>query len=188
MSGDQYLLLLPLGVDRNRFLLQHGRPMQDLGYVAYPWSPAINAYPLRLKYKVWLELRKMSPQAWNLDHLIPTVSSFGIVLDHTPLNNVHSLERMMVAVAVTDLSKVPRAILLWVRGLARSIEILVHGWVEEPLPLMQPLDPTPDQAFFYEVRNRTSHTGVLSTMVPTLASVQGNQCSTKGNEGLFSHL
>lgn len=42
MSGTQYMLLLPPGSDRHRFLLSYDKPLQDLGYVSYPWSPAIN--------------------------------------------------------------------------------------------------------------------------------------------------
>lgn len=109
---------------------------------------------MELKYKVWIEMRKLSPHAWNVDHLIPAVSSFGIVLDHTPMSGVQSLEKMMVAMAVADLKQVPKGIMLWVRGMSRILEVIVHGWIEEPLPIIAPVDPTPDQAFFDEVQEQ----------------------------------
>lgn len=107
MSGTQYLLLLPLGSDHHHFLLSYDKPLQDLGYVSYPWSPAINGYPMWLKYKVWIELHKMSPQMWTIDHLIAAASSFGIVLEHVAMHTVSSLEKMMVVVAVPDLNSNP---------------------------------------------------------------------------------
>lgn len=54
LANDRYLLLLPPNLDRNQFLLQHKNHLHYLGYVPYPWSPRVNAFPLRLKYKVWI--------------------------------------------------------------------------------------------------------------------------------------
>lgn len=152
MSGAQYLLLLPPGADRHRFLLKFGKPLQDLGYVTYPWSAAINGYPLRLKYKVWIELRNMSPNTWNVNYLIPAISTFGIVLEHCSMNKVSTLERMRAVIVVTDLECIPKAIIMWVRGIGRKIQLVVHSWLEEPLPLLPTLDTTPTQAFFEKVR------------------------------------
>lgn len=83
MSEAQYLLLLPVGVDHLQFLKKFGEPLQQI---------AINGYPTRLKYKVWIELGRMTPQAWCIEHLIVAISSFGIILDHTPMAQVNSLE------------------------------------------------------------------------------------------------
>ncbi|KAF3341673.1 hypothetical protein FCM35_KLT00311 [Carex littledalei] len=152
MVGPQYLLVLPPGSDRHRFLLNYAKHLQDLGYVAYPWTPAINAFALRLKFKVWIELKRLSPQSWNIDHLIPTVSSFGVVLNHASMTRVHSLETMFVVMAVAELSHIPHNIQTWVRGVGRHIQVVVHSWLEEPLPIIPPLDTTPPEEFFNRVK------------------------------------
>lgn len=151
MSGPQYLLLLQPGADRHRFLTTHTDRLKSMGYVLYPWSPGINAYPMRLKFKAWLRLTRLSPQAWNLDHIIPVTSSFGIVLDHSPIANVRSLNQITVVVAVPTLEVIPMAIRMWVKGMARDLEVEVQGWIEEPLPFIQPIDTTPSKDFFEEV-------------------------------------
>lgn len=127
MSGTQYLLLLPLGSNRHRFLLSYDKPLQELGYVSYPWSSAVNGYPMRLKYKVWIELQKMSPQAWTIDHLIAAASSFGIVLEHVAMHKLNSLEKLKVVVAVPDLSFIPEKLVVWIRGIGRDVNVVVNS-------------------------------------------------------------
>lgn len=114
-----------------------------MGVVAYPWNIALNSYPTRLKYKVWIELKRLSPQAWCIEHLVAVVSSFDIMLDHTPMSKVQSLERMMVVVVVHDLSHIPMGLVMWIRIMSRDIEVVVYSWLEEPLPISVPTDPTP---------------------------------------------
>lgn len=127
MSGTQYLLFLPYGEDRHRFLRSFGKQLQDLGFITYPWSPAINGYPTRLNNKVWIELRKVSPQAWCIEHLVAAISSFGIVLDHTPMLRIHTLESMRAVIAVPDLALIPHLIRMWIRGISKDIEVIVHS-------------------------------------------------------------
>lgn len=93
----------------------------------------------------------MSPQAWRIKHLIATISSFGIVLDHTPMSRVRSLEQIMVVIAVPDLSHISHAIKMWIHCISRDIEVLVHSWIEEFLPYTFTLDPTPKDEFFTQV-------------------------------------
>lgn len=152
MVGPQYLLILPMGQDRHRFLLNFTKPLQDLGFITYPWSPAINAYPSRLKFKVWLELRRMSPLAWCLEHLIAAISSFGVVLEHSTMSRVHSLESMLAVIAVPDLALIPHAIEMWIRGHSRDIDVVVLSWIEEPLPFIPALDPTPSEQQFNKIK------------------------------------
>lgn len=117
----RYLLLLLGGADRERFLSEHGQNLKTLGLVASPWSLGIDAIGLGFKYKAWIELKKMSLQQWNLDHLILVVSSFGIVLEHSTIQNVRSMEKMMAVVALTDLSKLPKHIMFWEKWLLRDV-------------------------------------------------------------------
>lgn len=156
MSGTQYLLLLPSGFDRHRFSLSFNKQLQELGFILYPWSPAINGYPMRLKYKVWLELRKMSPQAWTIDHLIAAASSFGIVLEHASMTKSPSLESMLAVVAVPDLGLIPQSLMLWLKGIGRDVEVRVLSWLEEPVPLNPPLDTTPSEEFFNMVHDENT--------------------------------
>lgn len=152
MTGTQYLLVLSLGTDRNQFLSRFSKPLQDMGYVAYPWSRAVNGFPLQLKYRIWIELHKITPQAWSIDYLIPAISSFGIVLDHGSMTRVGSLDKMTVVVAVADLEKIPHAIEMWIRNISRVIGVVVRGWVEDPQPMTHIVDPTPSQNYFDQVR------------------------------------
>lgn len=169
MSGQQYLLLLPIGMDRHKFLLNFGKPLQELGYVAFPWSAAVNGYPMSLKYKVWVELKKLAPQAWCIDYLIAAVSSFGIVLDHSSLTKSPSLESMMAVVAIPELSDIPLALRMWIRGIARDIELKVHSWIEESVPLSLPVDTTPTEKFFKKVK------------LDNARAIAGHQGITEGN-------
>lgn len=152
IADSRYLLLLPSGADREKFLSDYGHNLQALGLIAYPWSAGIDATGLTLKYKAWIELKKLSPQQWNLDHLIPAVSTFGVVLEHSPMQNVRSMERMMAVVALTDLSKIPKHVLFWEKGLLRTVQIVVHSWLEEPISGSPAADTTPPDSVFDEVR------------------------------------
>lgn len=127
--------------------------MQDLGFVSYPWTLAINGYPLRLKNKIWIELHKMSPQAWTIDHLIAATSSFGIVLEHASMTRAISLESMLVVVAVPDLEKIQHNLNIWLKGIVREVEVKVLSWLEEPVPLSPLLDTTPKEEFFQQVQH-----------------------------------
>lgn len=151
MEGPQYLLLLPEGSDRQRFMEHHTQQLQELGYVLYPWSPAINGYVANLKFKIWIELRKLSPLAWTIDHLVAAVSTFGVVLDHSSMTKVSSIERMFAVVAVTNLENIPHSILMWIRGIERPVGVVVHSWIEETIPLTPPIDTTPSEEFFKKV-------------------------------------
>lgn len=152
MEGTQYLLILSQGADRNQFLLRYAKPLQELGYVTYPWTAAVNGFPLRLKYRIWIELHKVSPQAWTIDYLIPAVSSFGIVLNHGSMTKVGSLEKMVAVIAVEELDTIPHSIKMWIRGIARIIGVKVLSWVEEAVPFTMVIDPTPNQQYFDHVR------------------------------------
>lgn len=80
------------------------------------------------------------------------MSSFGIVHDHAPMNKVNSLESMQAVIAVTDLGVIPHGLLMWIRGMGHKIDLIVHGWTEEPLPFTPPMDLTPNEQYFEKVR------------------------------------
>lgn len=61
MADTRYILVLPMGEDRGVFLAEHTASLHDLGLVAYPWSSGIDAASLSLKYKVWIQLNRLSP-------------------------------------------------------------------------------------------------------------------------------
>lgn len=182
MVGYQYLLLLPSGSDRKLFLQKFAQPLQELGYVTYPWSAAVNGYPTKLKYKVWIELKRMSPQTWCIEHLLAAISSFGIVLDHTPMCRVRSLETMMAVMAVEDLGLIPHGIIMWIRGISRDVEVVVHSWLEEPLVHHPPPDTTPNDEFFTQVQTNNTRIqtgystdrdskGIVSIQLDTLLAI-----------------
>lgn len=152
IADTRYLLLLAPGTNREQFLSTHGNNLQALSLVAYPWSMGMDATGLGLKFKAWIELKKLSPHQWNLDHLIPAVSSFGVVLEHSSMQNVRSMEKMMAVIALTDLSLIPMRILFWERGLLRDVEVIVHSWLEEPIPNSPEPDATPPASLFNEVQ------------------------------------
>lgn len=153
LAGVQYLLMLPQGIERHTFLKNHTKPLQDLGYVVYPWGPGVNGRQMSLRYKMWVELRGMPAQSWNILTLMHAVGSFGALLDHTPMTNVNSLEKMVAVVGVSDLSLVPQNTMVWVKGVGRDVEVGVLGWIEEALPFNPNLDTTPTDAFFQKVTN-----------------------------------
>lgn len=152
LADSRYLLLLAQGTDRDRFLRDHTRNMHELGLVPYPWSLANDATTLALRYKVWIELKRLSPNQWNLDHLIPAVSTFGVVLEHSTMQNVRSMQKMMVVLAMPDLAKIPKAILFWERGMLKGVEVLVHSWLEEPINFPTIVDTTPPTSIFDQVK------------------------------------
>lgn len=157
INGQQYLLLLPPGIDRETFLSAHAGHLKETGYIAFPWSQSVNGKPLQMKFKVWVELRGMSPCSYTIEHLLRAAGSFGIVLEHGPMANVTSLEKMRAVVAVPSLSLVPQYAAVWVRGIIRDVQVVVHAWIEEPIPLNIQPDTTPPQAFFDQVRGATTN-------------------------------
>lgn len=126
----------------------------------------IDAATQCLKYKVWIELKNLTPQQWNLDHLIPAVSTFGVVLEHSPMHNVRSLEKMMVVIAIPDLGNIPLHIYMWERVHLRDIKVIVHSWVEEPIASSPAEDTTPPLLVFDEVRrdNLLALSGITADM------------------------
>lgn len=121
--------------------------------MAFPWNPTVNGYPMSLKLKVWLKLKHMSPQAWCVEHLIAGASSFGIILDHAPMNKVNSIDIMLAVVAVPKLGVIPHGLRMWIRRLARDVEVIVRSWLEEPISLATPTNPTPTQQDFAKIQN-----------------------------------
>lgn len=107
---------------------------------------------MSLKYKIWVELKRVSPQAWCLEYLIAVASLFGIVLDHVPMNRVISLETMLAVLAVPNLALIPHDICMWIRGIGHDIGVKVISWIEEPLPFIPSFDPTPTNQFFKRVQ------------------------------------
>lgn len=68
------------------------------------------------------------------------------------MSGVQSLKKMMVAMAVADLKEVLKGIMLWIWGMSKILEVIVHGWIDEPMSIIEPVDLTPNQSFFYEVQ------------------------------------
>lgn len=156
INDNQYLLVLPPGIDRQSFLSTHVAQLGETGYVAFPWSAAVNGTPMQMRFKVWIELIGMSPCSWTIEHLLRAAGSFGIVLEHATMANRASLERMRAVVAVPDLELVPLNTGVWVRGIFRNVRVAVHAWIEEPIPNPTPPDSTPPKSFFEQVRSRYS--------------------------------
>lgn len=155
MNDLQYLLVLPPGIDREAFLAAHANHLRETGYVAFPWSRSVNGTHLPMKYKVWVELKGMSPCSWTVEHLLRAAGYFGIVLEHGPMAAVASLEKMRAVVAVPDLALVPEFTGIWVRGIMRKVAVQVHAWIEEPIPMVIEPDTTPPAAFFDRVRTNS---------------------------------
>lgn len=152
MSSPQYLLILPYGADRNCFLFEYAKPLKTLGYIAFQWSPTVNTYPTNLKYKVWIELKWVNPQAWHIEHLIAVISSFRIVIDHAPINKPNSLKTMMAVITVPDLKHIPHAIITSIWGFSHDIDVCMHSWLEEQILFTHIQDPTPSDQFFKKVQ------------------------------------
>lgn len=55
-------------------------------------------------------------------------------------------------VAVPELEVIPYGIRMWVKGMVRELDVVVKGWIEEPVPFIQPLDTTPTGEYFEQVR------------------------------------
>lgn len=66
LADTRYILILPLDEGRQAFLNKQFASLRKLGLVPYPWSMGIDTATQYLKYKVWIELKNLSPQQWNL--------------------------------------------------------------------------------------------------------------------------
>ncbi|KAF3333369.1 hypothetical protein FCM35_KLT01060 [Carex littledalei] len=152
LADTRYILMLPVGQDRSTFINNHYANLCKLGLVAYPWSMGIDAAAQCLKFRVWIELKNLSPQQWNLDHLIPAISTFGVVLEHSPMQNVRSVEKMMAVIAIPDLANIPLHVFMWEKGMLRDIQLKVHSWMEDPIIASPAMDTTPPLLVFDEVR------------------------------------
>lgn len=156
MQGAQYILLLPHGADRHNFLKSFAQPLEDLGFVTYPWSEGINGEQLILKYRVWIELENVTPQAWTLDHLIPALSSFGVLMEHANMRGAPSLQKLRAVIAVDELEHIPRSISMWIRGIKRRNSLSVLSWINEPVPLPPMADTTPPPSYFERVQKENA--------------------------------
>jgi hypothetical protein len=84
-------------------------------YITFLWSPALGTSEKKLGYKAWLDLVDLPTHMWTEKELAIIVSSFGLIISHTPLIYVPSLERLRLLVATDNLLRIPRniSILLW---------------------------------------------------------------------------
>lgn len=156
MQEAQYILLLPHGADRQTFLKSFAQPLEDLGFVTYPWSEGINGVQLILKFRVWIELENVTPQAWTLDHLIPALSSFGALIEHANMRGASSLQKLRAVIAVEELEDIPRSISMWIRGIKRRSNLAVLSWLDDPIPLPPMVDTTPPQSYFEKVQRKNA--------------------------------
>jgi hypothetical protein len=141
LSEFQYLVLLQPGDDRQVFLNNYSQELYSFGYVPYHWSPLTNDAICMLKYKVWVQLNMQTPLGWNIDSLLPTISTFGVLLEHSPLEQSPIIHQLNAVVAVPDLAGVPHSINMWLRGVAWSVNVKVEGWIEEEITFFHFLRP-----------------------------------------------
>lgn len=97
-------------------------------------------------------VEKLVPAKMELDHLIPAVITFGVVLEHSPMHNVRSFEKMIAMVVIPDLANIPLHIYMWERAHRRDIKVVVHSWVEKPIAASTADNTTPPLSVFNKVR------------------------------------
>jgi hypothetical protein len=90
--------------------------LAPLGYIPFLWSPTIKADEKTLGYKVWMNIVDLLPHTCSLEELTTITSSFGLILAHSPFENVPSFERLTIAIATDKLERVPRSVSLLING------------------------------------------------------------------------
>ncbi|KAF3336460.1 coiled-coil domain-containing protein 8 [Carex littledalei] len=101
-------------------------PLTRQRQLHFPWKTSINP---SLRYQPKLTLNSIS-------HLLPSPKQFLTLLRHSP-----SLSGAAMAKEGHSTTSP-----------ASYADVIVHGWIEEPVPIIEPVDPTPDQSFFDEVQ------------------------------------
>lgn len=77
---------------------------------------------------------------------------------------------MVAIVAVLDLSHVPCIITMWICGYYHDINVIVHSWLEKPIPMSLPTDPMPSDEFF----NKVHQANLSAHAVPSNQVDRGN--------------
>jgi hypothetical protein len=124
------------------------KTLTPIGYISFLWSPAAKSEEHNLGYKVWLDLVDLPPYLWALDELAVLTSSFGLILAHSSLNKVASFEWLQLSIATDALSKISRAICLFLNGRMSHIPLVVTGWIRETTAFEALKDYTPSDDIY----------------------------------------
>jgi hypothetical protein len=148
ISSFYYLLMLNSHITDKDFKVCFDKGHSPLGYISFPWFPAIKSKEHDLGYKLWLDLVELSPHTWALDDLAVLTSSFGLILAHSLLSQVSSFKRLRLSIVTDNLSQVPICIHLFLNGRLSSIPVVVLGWIRESTEFEVHIDPTPSEVIY----------------------------------------
>jgi hypothetical protein len=154
ISSRYYLLMFNSHLTDKDFKA-FAKTLTLIGYISFLWSPAAKSEEHSLSYKVWLDLVDLPPHLWSFDELAVLTSSFGLILAHSSLNKVASFERLWLSIATDALSKIPRAICLFLNGRMSHIPVVVTGWIRETMA-------------FEALKDYTSSDNIYATMAASL--------------------
>jgi hypothetical protein len=133
------------------FTTAFAKTLSPLGYIFFHWSPAIKTTQHGIGYKIWLDLVDLPPHVWSLEELVVLTSSFGLILAHAPLNKVPSFERLHLAISKDNLSRIPRAIELFLNGRISNVPIVFTSWIQKATPFEIITDTTPSDKTYEDM-------------------------------------
>jgi hypothetical protein len=83
-----YLIMFNSHLIDQDYQMAFKQHLSSQGFVSFLWSPAVKSTEHGMGYKIWLDLVDLPPHVWSLDELAVISASFGLILEHSPLNNV----------------------------------------------------------------------------------------------------
>jgi hypothetical protein len=151
LSQTTYLLSFDSSFTDQQFKTVCSARLKPLGYIAFPWSPAISTKEHTLGYKVWLDIADLPPHFWSLEELAVITAPFGLILAHPPFKQVASFERLRLAITTDDLRRIPKSVTVFLNGRVIVAPLVIVGWTQETTPFnpsrIQPHLPPPTSSW-----------------------------------------
>lgn len=155
LTRSRYAILLPHGLAAETFIKAVPREVWEEGFSFTQWSLLDDAVVDNPQYKVLIDLIGIPPDLYREREVIRAVSSFGMFLGTVPQSTPGDIAVWTVAVATSDLAKVPHRVTYRVGGLKRVVEVVPRNWIHSPLfnreeiprpqPKIRPPQPEADE-------------------------------------------
>lgn len=146
LANGRTLIHLPRGLRVETFIKALPAFLWEEGLSIQPWSQVEGADVEMPRFKLLLDLIDFPIHVWREQQISKVVSGIGVYLGSVPPLHSTDYSYRRVAVATSDLRKVPRRLAMVIGGLKHYVPVRPIAW--ETGPIYAPSDfPTPPQRF-----------------------------------------
>lgn len=138
LSGGRVLVHLPNGLQVDTLITALPLESWEKGYDAQPWSEIRDAEVVLPRFKLIIDLEDFPVHMWKEEAAQRPVSCIGLYLGSIPLVDRSDYSHWRVAIATTDLGRVPDRVGFVIGGIEHISQVKVFNW--EIGPVYSPSD------------------------------------------------